>query len=183
MMPMSSNQSLPESQVLGAFFQQFASVRVMGRATFKISCALREFGLKAIERKVVGLLLELSACESMDSTILGIIAMLGLEGRGQTELIVVNASPLVRGQIEGVGLGKLCRFTEESSGEVTWTNLCKAVAGSVNMADIAETVLEAHQTLMELDPENIPKFKDVVELLGAEVKDKCDLAKENKEIK
>ena len=36
------------------------------------------------------------------------------------------------------------------------------------MAEIAPVVLEAHQALIDLDPANLPKFKDVVELLKAE---------------
>jgi hypothetical protein len=32
-------------------------------------------------------------------------------------------------------------------------------------AEAAPTILEAHENLMEFDPRNIPKFKDVVEFL------------------
>ena len=32
-------------------------------------------------------------------------------------------------------------------------------------AEAAPTILEAHEALMEFDPRNVPKFKDVVEFL------------------
>ena len=32
-------------------------------------------------------------------------------------------------------------------------------------AEAAPTILEAHENLMEFDPRNVPKFKDVVEFL------------------
>jgi hypothetical protein len=32
-------------------------------------------------------------------------------------------------------------------------------------AEAAPTILEAHETLMQFDPRNVPKFKDVVEFL------------------
>ena len=32
-------------------------------------------------------------------------------------------------------------------------------------AEAAPTILEAHENLMQFDPRNIPKFKDVVEFL------------------
>jgi hypothetical protein len=34
---------------------------------------------------------------------------------------------------------------------------------------VAELVLEAHQTLMSLDEANVPKFKNVVDLLSLEL--------------
>jgi hypothetical protein len=32
-------------------------------------------------------------------------------------------------------------------------------------AEAAPTILEAHENLMQFDPRNVPKFKDVVEFL------------------
>ncbi|MCX6984906.1 MAG: hypothetical protein NT118_09190, partial [Lentisphaerae bacterium] len=44
---------------------------------------------------------------------------------------------------------------------------------SADKTEKAETVLEAHETLMKVDKENIPKFKTVVDFV------KKDLGKEN----
>ena len=36
-------------------------------------------------------------------------------------------------------------------------------------SEAAPTILEAHEALMEFDPRNVPKFKDVVEFLREDI--------------
>ncbi len=158
-----------EVQICVAHFEKVAIIRIIGRATFKISQQLREFGMGMLHRDIVSVIFELSECYGMDSTILGVIAMIGLEGRGKSEVVVVNANDTVRSQLESVGLSKLCRFACESVENVNWDTLCRAAAGAVTMDSVADTVLEAHKTLMNLEPQNIPKFRDVVEILSQEM--------------
>ena len=38
--------------------------------------------------------------------------------------------------------------------------------------DVAETILEAHENLVELSPENLPKFKDVLTFIREDLKKK-----------
>ena len=154
-----------EAQLLGAQSDRVAALRIIGRATFKISAELRDFGLAAVRRNSDAVVLDFSKCASLDSTILGVIAMIGLEGRGTTAMIAVNASPGVLKQLKGVGLGKLLRFNDSDTEQMDWAELCAAAAGSVETEDLADTMLEAHETLMNLDRRNIPVFRDVVDLL------------------
>lgn len=154
-----------ECRLLGARAEKVAALRLIGRATFKMSGELREFGMAAVHDKLEALILDFSGCTSVDSTILGVIAMIGLEGRGTTAIIAVNADSAVRKQLEGVGLSKLLRFSDMDAEDLDWTGLCAAAAGSIATDDLADTMLEAHETLMNLDQRNIPVFRDVVELL------------------
>ncbi|MFW5803101.1 MAG: STAS domain-containing protein [Verrucomicrobiota bacterium] len=159
-----------ESRLLGARTERVAGLRLIGRATFKLSGDLREFGMAAVRDKFEALILDFNDCTSVDSTILGVIAMIGLEGRGTTAIIAVNAKPSVRKQLEGVGLSKLLRFSDTDAEGLDWAGLCAAAAGSIETEDLADTMLEAHEALMNLDQRNIPVFRDVVELLKEQSK-------------
>lgn len=154
-----------EAHLLGARTGDVAALRIIGRATFKISGEFRDFGLAAVHERERSLILDFSECTSVDSTILGVIAMIGLEGRGSTALVAVNANPPVRNQLQGVGLSKLLRFADTDADQMDWSGLCAAAAGSVETDAVSETMLAAHETLMNLDERNIPVFRDVVELL------------------
>ena len=160
-----------EAQILVARQDDVVGVRVLGRATFKVSRELRTFGMQILEEQISGIIVDLSECQGMDSTFIGVLAMIGLQGRGKTDVVVVNASAAHRELLDGIGVSRLCKFAREPVQDVTWRNLCEAAAGAVDMSGAASTVLAAHRTLMDLDPANIPKFKDVVELLSAEVQD------------
>lgn len=155
-----------EAQLLAADTEDVAALRIIGRANFKVSGEFREFGLRAVRGERRALILDFGQCVSVDSTILGVIAMIGLEGRGTTAVIAANADEVVQKQLLGVGLKKLLTFADaENGGQFDWSSLCEAAAGSVDTAQVADTMLDAHEALMNLDERNIPVFRDVVELL------------------
>lgn len=160
---------MTEPKILAATYGKIAAVRLIGRASFKVSRALRDFGMQVITDGVESIIFDLKECTGMDSTILGVFAMIGLESRNKIEVVVVNCSESVFKALDGVGVSRLCKFAEKPADEMKWSSLCEAAAGAMDMADVAETVLEAHKVLMELDEENVPKFKDVVELLEKEI--------------
>lgn len=160
---------MSEAQILAATHDRIAAVRIIGRASFKVSEQLRQFGRRVIEQGVDSIVFDLSECQGMDSTILGVFAMLGLEGRNKTEIVIVNASGAVRNALDVVGVSRLCRFAEHSVSNLKWSTLCEAAAGAVGTEETSQTILDAHRTLMNLDEDNVPKFKDVVELLESEL--------------
>jgi anti-anti-sigma regulatory factor len=161
---------MPEAQVLVARQGDCVQVRVLGRATFKISQGLGEFGSRAIKEGAARMVIELSACQGLDSTFMGVLAMLGLEARGRTQLVVVNASEQHRRLLAGIGVARLFAFAQEPVPATDWRSLCEAAAGAVRSAQVAGVVLAAHQTLMELDPANVPVFKDVVQYLKEDLR-------------
>jgi len=158
-----------EAQVLIARQGDTVGIRVLGRATFKIARELRTFGMSMLEEQVSRIIVDLSECQGMDSTFIGVLAMIALQGRGKTATVVVNATAAHRELLDSIGVSRLCSFAEKPVEDVTWESLCEATAGAVDMSGAASTVLAAHITLMDLDPANVPKFRDVVELLSAEV--------------
>ena len=157
---------MSDAQVLVARHEKVVQIRVIGRATFKVSRELREYGLHVIRDGIGSLIIDLSQCRGMDSTFMGVLAMMGLEARGKAHLVIVNAGDQLRNLLESIGVSRLFEFAEKDMDKVTWQNLVEAAAEVTNMGDVADTILDAHQTLMDLSPENVPKFKDVVDMLS-----------------
>jgi anti-anti-sigma factor len=159
-----------EAQVLAARYENIVVFRVQGRVTFKVSTEFREYAVKAFEDGIRCLILDLSGCVTMDSTFMGVLAMIGIEGRRRTvQLLIVNAEESHRKLLDGIGVSRVWNFSDTPVPQVSFATLCEAAKGAVSMGDVAELVLEAHQTLMDLDEANVPKFKNVVELLSLEL--------------
>lgn len=160
-----------ESKLLFARHCGVVLFQIIGRGTYKITPGFR----KCCEEQLLdpttsGVTIDLSQCESMDSTFLGIMVMIGIKTKGKIPLLVVNAKPSHRELLDGIGVSRVWRFVDNPVPELTWHYLAHATAGAVkNMTEMAPLVLEAHQALMELEPGNVPKFKDVVELLKNEL--------------
>jgi hypothetical protein len=95
--------------------------------------------------------------------------MLGLESRGKCAIVFVNVNPTNRKLLDGLGVSRLFRFASDPVPDVTWSTLCTAAEKTAASRETAELVLSAHQTLMDVDAGNIPKFRNVVDMLINEV--------------
>ncbi len=166
---------MPEAQILVARQGEILQVRVVGRASFKVSRDLREYGISTLNAGITCMIIDFSCCQGMDSTFMGILAMLGLAAKNKAEVYIVNAGKMHRRLLDGIGISRLFTFAETEVAEVNWQTLCQAAENMTEMKQVAGTILDAHRTLMCIDPENIPKFKDVVELLSAEMHSKKPL--------
>ena len=116
---------------------------------------------------------DLDACELMDSTFMGTLAGVALRLReiGQGGLRTVNVNARNASLLENLGLDQL--FSVET-GHATNAPATLRQAEPAGAGDDKETVLEAHEALIEADAHNAVKFKDVVEYLRQE------LAQENR---
>ena len=159
----------PEAEIQVAKSGPIAQLRIVGRATFKISRPLREFCIPAIQGGLKRLILDFSGCQGLDSTFMGTLSQIGLEARNRCDMVLINTTPSHRSLLDGLGILFLFRLVDEAVPEVNWRTLCSAADQSVEIKDVAGTVLAAHQTLMEVNPDNIPKFKNVVEMMVTEV--------------
>jgi len=115
---------------------------------------------------------ELSQCVTMDSTFLGILAALGsraIESEGTHVIELVNPNARILETLETLGISHL--FKTFHSTEIHNTEFNPAEpAPQASRAEITRTSLEAHQTLMDINPANIPKFKDVAQFLAEDMK-------------
>jgi len=137
-------------------------IKVSGRASFECSPPLRNLAKSFDNEKLNGITVDLAKCESMDSTFMGVLAMLGLRAMKQKcSIEVVNASDFNLNLLEGLGLSKLFTFKTE---EIHDSSEFESTTG-MHEDEKNDTVLEAHEVLMEVDDENVDKFEKVVELV------------------
>lgn len=144
------------------------NVKVIGRANFSVGPSLRGLA-RRIENENKEVQVNLSQCSGMDSTFMGILAMIALrEKKSNRTVRIVNAGHTSKKLLNGLGLGKLFVYADDPSHENRkWQGLAKKEAST---REKTETVLDAHKTLMDTDIANVEKFKDVVELVKKDLK-------------
>ena len=115
-------------------------------------------------------IVDLQNCAMMDSTFMGTMAGVALRLRelGHGHLRIVHCGTRSRELLSGLGLDQI--FSIQSNGSIAPE--CKSLErqGSVDVPreqkkDQAQTMLEAHEALCEAAPENLPRFKDVLDYL------------------
>ena len=161
------------SKILVARRANLGFVKVVGRGSFQNSGCLKSFYQQLLNdkaQKANRFIIDLGECTYLDSTFLGILLGLGLKLRaaGNGLLDILNASPRNIELLKNLGLDRLINITSKPAEEVNGT--ATASLEELNCAiptkkEAGPTILEAHEALMEFDPRNVPKFKDVVEFL------------------
>ncbi len=170
-MPGTTSQN--QTQIMVACSGGIVQIRVLGRATFLNGQPLRDFGLKILQSELSKVLIDLSQCISMDSTFMGVLAMIALRVRKKNIPIeIVNADKEKKRLLTSLGLGNLFDFTRTATEDVDWVSLCNTKTDKQapsNTLENAKTMLEAHEVLMEVSEDNIPRFRNVVEYLKQDI--------------
>ena len=151
-------------------------VKVVGRATFAICPKLRDL-IKSFENSSEwgDVVFDLSACAGMDSTFMGILAMFALHAKKHGMTIkILNAGEANEKLLVGLGLRHLFDYEEredvvESSSSSSSHEEDMVESSSSSSSSTAETILDAHKTLIEADESNVDRFKKVVERVEKEV--------------
>ncbi len=160
-----------------ACFDREVWIRVEGRGNFQGSGALKKFVHAMILRGYRNFLIDLVACDHMDSTFMGTLTGISqnLRELGQGKLRVVNVSPRNVELLENLGLNFL--FDVEPLGAEP---LRPAEQGAKLMTLPAESgpekeiILAAHEALVAANPINADRFRDVLEYLKQETVVKTD---------
>lgn len=144
-------------------------VKVVGRASFAIGPTLRNLAQRIesdAENKDVTI--DLGECNGMDSTFMGILAMLALKLKEENRNIkIANANEANRKLLRGLGLDKLFEYIEISlDHKENWE---KEEDHKVSLEENAQTVLQAHKSLIETDTGNVEKFQKVVNMVQQEI--------------
>lgn len=168
----------PEDRLSVAIVGRIALVRVEGRGSFKVSTALKEFVQAALAEGVLTVVVDLAGCISMDSTFMGVLAGAAgkLRRREPGRLALVNLSQKTRGLVSTLGLDQIAAAFDagQTPGEFAVfldSAPVEALGGRAESKHTtAETMLEAHETLSALTPENRPRFKDVLTFLREDVR-------------
>jgi anti-sigma B factor antagonist len=166
------------SKILVARSADLGFIKVVGRGSFQNSSCLKAFYLQLLKDGVRRFVVDLDACSYLDSTFLGILLGLGLKLResGAGLLHILNANPRNLELLRNLGLDRLISIDgiggNSSAGgngsgvkSVKEDQLKEIECPVPSRSEAGPTILEAHENLMNFDPRNVPKFKDVVEFL------------------
>lgn len=152
-----------------------AWIRVEGRANFNSSVDFKALVNGLSGKGYSRFVLDLTKCALMDSTFLGVLSGLGLKfsngkngNAGSIELL--NPNERVADLLESLGVTHL--FKRVNGPEVTSDCLqpVEQTPASKDQKEVTRTCLEAHQTLMNINPNNVAKFKDVAQFLAEDLK-------------
>ena len=142
-------------------------IRVKGNASFVCAPPLRELAKKLPAEPFNGLKIDLEECTWMDSTFMGMLAMLGLNAKKKgVPAEIWNASEQNEKLLCGLGLQKVFAFL---NGEFGDGSDAPAASNATTAESNARNVLDAHQTLMDIDEGNVPKFEKVVEFVKKDI--------------
>ena len=155
-------------------------IKVCGRANFGSSVNFKTLIYELWQRGCTQFRLDLTDCLIMDSTFLGVLAGFGLklaESPAQTNpprITLQNPHARIRDLLENLGIAHLFKIVTESNPAPQKLEPVGQETGNPSKEELSRTCLEAHETLMAIDPANIPKFKDVAKFLAEDLKKTLD---------
>ena len=145
-------------------------VRVEGKGSFLNSGNLKEFAREMLDRGYREFIVDLADCAMMDSTFMGTMAgvALRLKELGHGHLHVVHCGNRSQELLSGLGLDQI--FDIHANGaRAPECEAFKSVARDQSQEgkkqEQTETMLKAHEALCEAVPENLFRFKDVLDYL------------------
>ena len=143
-------------------------VKARGRANFEYAVPLRELvrSLVSFERFCI----DLSECTAMDSTFMGVLTMLALKGAKLGRKVeILGANDTLKKLLHDLGVGKLFAFSGVESAPPELLDSLESAAPDATPLKGAETVKEAHESLVDADAENAKRFDNVIRFAAEDV--------------
>lgn len=150
-------------------------VRVAGRANFNTSNDLKRLVCGQLALGHTRFVLDLSGCLMMDSTFLGVIIGMATHKSAvvnsqQPEIELFKSSQRVLDLLDNLGVVEIFKMVDNLAIPAEAFVELAPPQNAPSKVEVSKTCLEAHQTLMEVNPANIPKFKDVTTFLEEEIR-------------
>ncbi len=164
------------SSMLVAVANDFVCVRIAGRANFAASVDFKTLVSELRARGHQRFLLDLAACPIMDSTFLGVLAgfaqkLADAPSALETPFVeLINPNDRVLGLLDNLGVLELFKVVQCAPTPDAQFEPVKSVAAETSKTDMSRNCLEAHRTLMALNPENVARFKDVTKFIEEDLK-------------
>ncbi len=152
--------------------EEFACIRIIGRANCNSSVDFKTLVTGLCDKGCKCFVLDLTECVLMDSTFLGVLAGLGLRlsgGNGDPDqggIELLNANARIIELLETLGVLHLFKLIEGSLAHSVPAEPLVPVPGNPTKAEVNRTCLEAHRTLIDLNPANAARFKEVTRYLA-----------------
>jgi anti-anti-sigma regulatory factor len=163
-----SRMNVSPGSLMIAVVEPVVYLKITGRANFTLSVDFKTAVNGLRDKGFCQYVMDLTECQIMDSTFVGVLAGLSLKlvqaaNGGKTASIqILNPNERVSDLLDNLGIAHLFNIVAGASPAAQYTPAASAQASRI---DISKTSLEAHETLMQVNPANIPKFKDVAKFL------------------
>ncbi|MBI2194110.1 MAG: STAS domain-containing protein [Planctomycetes bacterium] len=133
-------------------------LRVVGKGKSSHSAALSQAADEAVENGVSSIVIDLKSCDWLDSTFVGTLVGIALRLRNahRGHLALANVDEATRRQLEEFGLTRLLAL-EEVGEDYHWA-VSRLPDVLQEPSQLARAILEAHQHLMKVNPENARRF-------------------------
>jgi len=168
--------SPPSARLLVLVGEKFVCIKLTGRANFSSSIDFKTLVNELMRKGYTFFVMDLSECVLMDSTFLGVLAGFGLKmnaaRKDQTcpAIELLNPNARITELLESLGV---LHLFELAQGPITLPEPTETrVHDPVNPTreEVTRACLEAHRTLMEINPQNVSKFKEVAQFLADDLK-------------
>jgi anti-sigma B factor antagonist len=145
-------------------------VKVEGKGSFLNSGNLKEFTREMVNRGYREFVVDLEKCAMMDSTFMGTMAgvALRLKELGHGHLHVVHCGERSRNLLCGLGLDQIFSIHANGAAAPQCELLQReptAESPKEKKQENARQMLDAHQALCDAAPQNLSRFKDVLDYL------------------
>jgi anti-anti-sigma regulatory factor len=155
--------------------KDFACLKIAGRANFTFSPDFKTLLTVLSQKGYHRFIIDLSECMLMDSTFLGVLAGFGIKlnqagAPDQRGIELLNANARVTELLENLGALHLFKTTSGALPLPDDIQTCTPKSINPTHEEITRTSLEAHQTLMAVNPDNVDRFKDVTRFLAEDLK-------------
>lgn len=163
-----------EDRFLYSELEDTIFIMIEGNATMKNSKTLSDLLKQIFDGEKKNLVFEMSKCNYLDSTFLGLIAKCALEikKKWNSTLYIMNASNMVMNGLKQTGIDKFIERLEDENLDIEATEIAKSDFSE--RKDKTLYILEMHKTLIDLNDKNKETFKNVVDMIEK------DLEKQNK---
>lgn len=164
------------AKMLVSVGEKCACIKISGKANFASSIDFKLLCEELWQKGCAYFILDLADCMFMDSTFLGVLSWLGLkvnaapaDGIDRT-LELYNPTERITELLENLGVLHLFKVTR---GQINLPEQCETrdvASANPTRIEVKQTCLDAHQLLMEINPANVAKFKDVAAYLAEDLK-------------
>jgi anti-anti-sigma regulatory factor len=168
--------SVATSKMLVLAGRKFACVKIIGRGDFTNSVEFTTLIRELRQRGLHYFVLDLSECALLDSTFLGVLAGLGLQiAQSQDDgcdegLELLNPNARITELLECLGVIQLFKVKHGKVASLEPAENLPHMAVKPSKEEVTRACLEAHQTLMNINPANVARFKDVTQFLAEDLK-------------
>ena len=151
-------------------------LRIVGRANFTSSVDFKTLVGELRQKGFHHYVIDLSECVLMDSTFLGVLAGFGLKVNepGQNSaaraIELLNVNVRITELLENLGVLHLFKIAAGQPAIPSDARSEESETHAHTKEELKRTSLEAHTTLMQIAPANIPKFKEVTQFLSEDLK-------------